>query len=81
MMRPRQIVLPIILGLLCIALSSAYLWAENSDVCIACHGVNSPALVMEWEFSRHGQSKVGCLDCHETERGDVDVLFEEIGLP
>ncbi len=71
-MRPRQIVLPIILGLLCIALSSAYLWAENSDVCIACHGVNSPALVMEWEFSRHGQSKVGCLDCHETERGDVD---------
>jgi hypothetical protein len=29
-------------------------------------------MVMEWEFSRHGKSKVGCLECHETLSDDVD---------
>jgi hypothetical protein len=29
-------------------------------------------MVMEWEFSIHGKSNIGCLECHETQRDDVD---------
>lgn len=40
--------------------------------CVDCHRTDAPALVMEWEFSRHAQLGVGCVDCHSAEKGDVD---------
>lgn len=36
--------------------------------CVDCHRQDSPALVMEWERSRHAQYGVGCVDCHEAEK-------------
>lgn len=45
---------------------------NESEVCVSCHSVSSPALVMEWEYSRHAKSNVGCLKCHEAREGDVD---------
>lgn len=44
----------------------------DSKSCVECHRTQSPALVMEWERSRHGQNGVGCLDCHGAEKTDVD---------
>lgn len=52
--------------------------AIDNEVCVSCHRNNSPALVMEWELSRHGKTNVGCLDCHGADRGDVDA-WEHIG--
>lgn len=40
--------------------------------CIDCHKSISPALVMEWQRSRHAQSGIDCLECHGAEKTDVD---------
>jgi hydroxylamine dehydrogenase len=40
--------------------------AQNK-ACTDCHRKNSPALVMEWERSKHAKNQVGCLDCHGAE--------------
>jgi hydroxylamine dehydrogenase len=40
--------------------------------CVDCHRTLAPALVMEWERSRHAQNGVGCVECHGAEKGDVD---------
>jgi len=37
--------------------------------CVDCHRKDSPALVMEWEHSRHAHYGVGCYDCHRAEEG------------
>ena len=46
--------------------------SDPSDECIACHRTLAPALVMEWQRSRHAQSGVGCLECHGAEKTDID---------
>lgn len=48
------------------------LYAENSDLCISCHEGSSPAMVMQWEKSKHAEVDVSCLDCHKAEESDVD---------
>ncbi len=40
--------------------------------CVDCHRKDSPALVMEWEHSRHAHYGVGCYDCHRAEEGEID---------
>jgi hypothetical protein len=40
--------------------------------CEACHRRQAPALVAEWELSRHGQQGVGCIDCHGANEGEPD---------
>ncbi len=37
---------------------------DENKACVDCHRKNSPALVMEWERSRHAGVGVGCRDCH-----------------
>ena len=36
----------------------------TADACVVCHRQRSPALVMEWEHSRHAAMNIGCADCH-----------------
>ena len=45
--------------------------------CTDCHRTDNPALVMEWEHSRHAQFGVGCVDCHTAEKGEVDAWQHE----
>ena len=54
------------------ALASPQSDSTSSAQCADCHRKLSPALVMEWERSRHGQNGVGCLECHGAEQSDVD---------
>ncbi|MFQ5902734.1 MAG: multiheme c-type cytochrome [Candidatus Binatia bacterium] len=44
----------------------------NNRGCVDCHRKDGPALVKEWEHSRHAQFGVGCVDCHQAEEGDID---------
>ncbi|MHC5066921.1 MAG: multiheme c-type cytochrome [Planctomycetota bacterium] len=44
----------------------------QAEECADCHRKHSPALVMEWERSRHASEGVGCLECHGAEEGEVD---------
>ncbi len=50
---------------------------KESEKCVACHKKQSPAIVMEWESSRHGQSGVGCLDCHGADKSNVSAWTHE----
>jgi hypothetical protein len=48
-----------------------------NEGCVDCHRKDSPALVMEWEISRHAQFGIGCYDCHQAEKDDVDAWLHE----
>ncbi len=63
-----------LLGSVLLALSLA-MGAAAEDVtvegkgCADCHRIRSPALIMEWERSRHSSAGIGCLDCHQAPLG------------
>jgi len=61
------------LGILLI--SPAVLAQDEEDACVSCHKKRSPALIMEWEHSLHGQNGIGCLACHGAEKGEVDAWY------
>ncbi|WP_303722635.1 multiheme c-type cytochrome [Malonomonas rubra] len=46
--------------------------------CISCHKESNPGLYLQWKNSKHGQSEIGCLDCHGADAADVDA-FEHNG--
>jgi hydroxylamine dehydrogenase len=50
--------------------------AANAQ-CVECHLKQSPALVMEWQRSRHAAMGVGCLDCHGAKKEDTDAWLHE----
>ena len=43
-----------------------------NKVCVGCHRNHAPALVKEWERSRHAQHGIGCVDCHKANPGEID---------
>ena len=45
--------------------------------CVTCHSRQSPALVMEWERSKHSKSGVSCVDCHAAKQGEPDAWKHE----
>jgi len=45
--------------------------------CVDCHKKDSPALVMEWEFSQHAKVGIGCIECHEANKEEVDAWKHE----
>jgi hypothetical protein len=49
----------------------------DSRACVDCHKHDSNALVKEWEYSRHAQVGIGCVECHEAERDDIDAWKHE----
>ncbi|MDP3789446.1 MAG: multiheme c-type cytochrome [Candidatus Omnitrophota bacterium] len=50
---------------------------KENEKCVACHRKQSPALVMEWEQSRHKKADIGCFDCHGADKTDVDAWTHE----
>ena len=48
-----------------------------NEGCVTCHRQDSPAMVMEWERSRHAQFGVGCVDCHAAQEGEIDAWEHE----
>lgn len=50
---------------------------QSSEACVSCHRQDSPALVMEWEESRHAELGVGCFDCHAANSTDEDAWKHE----
>ena len=49
----------------------------TNESCVTCHMKANPALVMEWENSRHAQQGIGCVDCHGAAEGEVDAWKHE----
>ena len=48
-----------------------------NEGCVNCHRQDGPALVMQWEDSKHAEFGVGCLDCHTAEKGEIDAWLHE----
>ncbi len=43
-----------------------------NKACVDCHRNLAPALVKEWEHSRHARHGIGCVDCHKANSGEID---------
>jgi len=54
----------------------AYITAANEG-CVSCHLKDNPALVMEWERSRHAQAAIGCIECHKALPQEIDAWKHE----
>ena len=45
--------------------------ARAGENCADCHRKHTPALVMEWDRSKHAKAEVGCLDCHGADKDKI----------
>lgn len=50
----------------------------KSRSCVDCHGKSTPGIIDHWKFSTHAFKGVGCVECHQAEKDDVDG-FEHYG--
>ncbi len=48
-----------------------------NESCVECHQNDSPALVMEWEESRHAKVGIGCVECHSANEIEIDAWKHE----
>jgi hydroxylamine dehydrogenase len=44
----------------------------KSRNCIECHGKQSPGIIDHWKGSTHAAKGVGCVECHQADKADVD---------
>lgn len=49
-----------------------------SQDCVDCHGETNPGIKAHWEGSKHARVGVGCVDCHQADKSDVD-SFDHYG--
>ena len=44
----------------------------SSQQCIECHAPTTPGIIDHWKGSTHARKGIGCVECHQAEKGDVD---------
>jgi len=44
----------------------------SSKSCVECHSKSSPGIIDHWKGSTHAVKGVGCVECHQAIKGDVD---------
>lgn len=47
-------------------------FSEETLTCIECHSVSTKGIYQEWGTSKHYRAKVGCFECHQAKKGEVD---------
>lgn len=50
----------------------------NSQQCVDCHRQSSPGIIDHWLGSTHARTGVGCVECHQAEKADIDA-FDHYG--
>lgn len=50
----------------------------SSRQCVECHGPQTPGIIDHWKGSTHARKGIGCVECHQAEKGDADA-FEHYG--
>src|SRR5689334_7524128 len=50
----------------------------SSQSCVDCHDKSTPGIIDHWKGSTHAVKGVGCVECHQVEKTDVDA-FEHYG--
>ena len=46
----------------------------SSKACVDCHRQSSPGIIDHWTGSTHAVKGVGCVECHQAEKSDVDAF-------
>lgn len=46
----------------------------SSKSCVDCHGQLNPGIIDHWKGSEHAQKGVGCYECHQADKDDVDAF-------
>jgi len=52
------------LGLLACSVSFAQSLSADAQQCVDCHAKNTPAMVSDWQNSKHAENGVSCINCH-----------------
>ena len=52
--------------------------SKESQECVKCHKDMNVNIYQQWGNSKHFRANIGCFECHEAEKGDVDA-FEHNG--
>ncbi len=55
-------------------LSSNALVTSSTKTCLDCHTKKTPAIVSSWKNSSHAESRVGCFECHQADKNDIDAI-------
>lgn len=50
----------------------------SSKACVDCHQQSSPGIIDHWTGSTHAVKGVGCVECHQAEKDDIDA-FDHYG--
>ncbi len=45
---------------------------SSSQDCVSCHLNSTPGIIQHWEGSTHAEKGIGCVECHQAQKGDVD---------
>lgn len=51
--------------------------SAETQACLNCHKIESPAIVGQWGASMHFRANVGCYECHQADKADADALEHE----
>ncbi len=51
--------------------------SKASQECIKCHSEMNVNIYQQWGKSKHFRANVGCYECHEAQKGDVDAFEHE----
>jgi hypothetical protein len=44
----------------------------TSKQCIDCHQQSTPGIIDHWKGSTHARKGIGCVECHQADKGDAD---------
>lgn len=50
----------------------------TSKQCVECHGPTTPGIIDHWKGSTHARKGIGCVECHQADKGDADA-FDHYG--
>ncbi len=51
--------------------------SRQTKDCLECHQKLNPSLYQQWGSSKHYRGNVGCYECHQADRDDVDAFKHE----
>ncbi len=52
-------------------------FSKETKQCVACHKKNNPGITQQWGRSKHYRAKVGCYECHQADKGDIDAYIHD----
>jgi hypothetical protein len=51
--------------------------SKASLECITCHKEVNVSIYQQWGRSKHFRANIGCYECHEAQKGDIDAFMHE----